>query len=49
MMYEKPNLEVMKIKRRDVVCQSGLFGGNENDFHESGGDGNSTSTGGTEW
>jgi hypothetical protein len=48
MRYENPNMEVTKMKRVDVVCVSGLIGGNGDDYHEAGG-GHSTSTDGAEW
>ena len=32
MKYEKPNIEVMKMRRLNVICDSGLFGVNENEI-----------------
>lgn len=46
MKYKNPSIEILEFEISDVICASGLMGGDD-DFHEDGnGDGNSTGTGG---
>lgn len=49
MLYQKPEMEIVKFTEQDVVITS-LTGGDNNDYNAAGqAGGNSTSTGGNVW
>ena len=36
MLYEKPNMEIMELKSKDIICESNYYDGTENNTTVSG-------------